>query len=881
MDSNQTLRMKKSLLLFLLLMNMLSLNAQQAYLGDALWNTLKKQPNSKSTHRVIVLLQDQVDMNFFNDQVKMESMSLPQRQQLLIRQLQQKANSSQKQLTDFIQQYQYDRSRNLPEIKHFWIVNMIVLDASNDLIWQLAQRSDIAWMDLDEAYITGPVKPFSSQPAESKTAGASEKGLQVIKANELWKMGYTGKNRISYSIDTGVWPNHPALRDRFLANFYPLSQCWFPYDSEFPADKTGSHGTHTLGTTLGLEAATNDTIGVAFNAYWICSDPVATSMATVKPLSDFMYAYEWAMNPDGDTNTFWDVPDVINNSWGYGIATDTTLCNSYVSQLFTAVAAAGIANVFSAGNEGPGDTTIGIPHEINTTLTNSFTVGALDGNTATYPIASFSSRGPSVCGGSGSILIKPEVSAPGVGVRSSVNSSGYDIFSGTSMAAPHVTGAVLLLKEAFPFLSGDDILYALYVTATDLGVPGEDNTYGMGLIDVLAAYNYLAGLYTPVPPDSSGCDAYISDIVNPGNAFLCDTLLNPEVVIRNNGTTPITHGVFHYGVVGETETMYNWAGNLLSGQSANVLLPAISIPFTEYAEFQVWFKSDTALHEVVVINNHRIARFHSRPDELLPFVEDFEQGIDSVRWHINNPNNNMSWDTMQAGGLLYSTYSALMRFRGDVPNNQLDDLITPSLNLSGIDSAFLKFEVSYQNLHLSLTDSLRIYVSTDCGETFPSIIYRKGGTQLQTYDTVTIDFVPWRADQWRTETVDLSAFAGYSDVLIKFTGHNKRGNNLFIDNIKVYSDTEPLAITSMATKRWNLAPNPAKDELQLQGIAISESDIQLSIKNIAGNICWQSKKHFLPGTTETIDISGLSSGIYILSILTGNTYEHFRFVKIN
>jgi hypothetical protein len=733
-------------------------------------------------------------------------------------------------------------------------VNMMVLDATPELIWQLAERSDIAWMDLDAAYITAPVKPVSTKPCENKSPDGAEKGLQVIKANELWKMGYTGKNRISYSIDTGVWPEHPALRDRFLANFFPLAQCWFPYDSETPVDKTGSHGTHTLGTTLGLEAATNDTIGAAFNAYWICSDPVATSMATVKPLSDFMFAYQWALNPDGDTNTFTDVPDVINNSWGYGVATDTTLCDSYVTQMFMAVATAGIANVFSAGNEGPGDTTISIPHHLNTTLTNSFTVAAINGNTAGYPVASFSSRGPSICGGSGSLLIKPEVSAPGVDVRSSINSNGYAVFSGTSMAAPHVTGAVLLLKEAFPFLAGDDILLALYMTAADLGIAGEDNTYGMGLINVLAAYNYLSGIYTPVAPDSNAYDAAITDIVSPGNSFLCDTMLYPEIVLSNNGTEAITQGIIHYGLSGSNDSTFAWSGNLTAGSSVNIVLPAISIPFVEYAEFEVSFESDTAMHETSLINNHHISRFHSRPKAILPFIEDFEAGIDSVTWYINNPNLNMTWDTMQAGGLLHSNKSAVLRFRGDVPNNQLDDLFSPAFDLSGLDSAFLKFEVAYQNVHPTLTDSLRIYVSTDCGETFPTIIYRKGGTQLQTYDTVTVDFVPWRADQWRTENIDLSAFVGNSSVLIKFTGHNKRGNNLFIDNIKIFSETEPLAMQAASDKPWNLWPNPAEGQLFLQSNGDVEGLFSVLITDIGGRICLQQDAAFSGTSTQMLDI---------------------------
>ena len=68
------------------------------------------------------------------------------------------------------------------------------------------------------------------------------------------------------------------------------------------------------------------------------------------------------------------------------------------------------------------------------------------------------------------------------------------------MASPHVSGVVMLLKEAFPYLSGQEILLAIYNTANDLGEVGEDNTFGMGMIDAFAAFNFLSISNEPVSP---------------------------------------------------------------------------------------------------------------------------------------------------------------------------------------------------------------------------------------------------------------------------------------------------------------------------------------------------------------------------------------------
>jgi subtilisin family serine protease len=127
----------------------------------------------------------------------------------------------------------------------------------------------------------------------------------------------------------------------------------------------------------------------------------------------------------------------------------------------------------------------------NYDLVRFFAVGNVNANVASLPIASGSSRGPTVCSGTGSLKIKPEVSAPGTNVRSSVFNGNYTEYSGTSMAAPHVAGAIMILKEAFPELSGEDIMLALYFSAIDLGDEGEDNDYGMGIINLPAAYQYL------------------------------------------------------------------------------------------------------------------------------------------------------------------------------------------------------------------------------------------------------------------------------------------------------------------------------------------------------------------------------------------------------
>ncbi|MBK7632097.1 MAG: S8 family serine peptidase [Ignavibacteriales bacterium] len=299
-------------------------------------------------------------------------------------------------------------------------------------------------------------------------------------------------------IDTGVHPNHPALNFKWRGNHVPSNQAWFDPVSgtTVPSDCDG-HGSHTMGTMVGYSPTTGDTVGVAPDAEWIAAKTICSSPHT----SNSVAAFQWAIDPDGNPLTITDMPDVISNSW-YDPDV-TTECSGIYKTTLDAVEAAGIAVVFSAGNSGPGTSTITKPKNINTNNVNVMCTAAIDGASYlggnTNPIASFSSRGPSTCGGTGSLLIKPEVSAPGVNVRSSGSATGYTVLSGTSMASPHVAGAVALLKQFAPTLTGKQILEALYNTAVDLGAPGEDNNYGMGLIDVYAAFLSLGTADSTAP----------------------------------------------------------------------------------------------------------------------------------------------------------------------------------------------------------------------------------------------------------------------------------------------------------------------------------------------------------------------------------------------
>ena len=189
----------------------------------------------------------------------------------------------------------------------------------------------------------------------------------------------------------------------------------------------------------------------------------------------------------------------------------------------------------------------------------------------------------------------------GVSVRSSVPGNGYAFFNGTSMAAPHVAGSVLLLKEAFPYLGAKELKTAIYHSCTDLGVEGEDNTFGMGIINVYAAYLYLiAQGHVPVNPNKAN-DVVLLEVKHP--AMGCDSKVDPYIYVENAGSDTIYTLEVEYGTLNNTNS-YLWEGRILPKQREYIQLPPFQ-PGLGSTELQVVIEKINGNDDEKPLNNYR------------------------------------------------------------------------------------------------------------------------------------------------------------------------------------------------------------------------------------------------------------------------------------
>jgi subtilisin family serine protease len=437
-------------------------------------------PDSAQRRSVLVFL----ERDKLNDQVDrvatVPKMSRAQRLKSVIRNLESYRPGGVERVEQFLKEH------STSVITRYWVVPAFTATLSDAEISDLGTFPGVRDIVSDESVEL--IAPVEVRAADA-LATSSSSHVQMMNVPALWARGITGLGRLVCSFDTGVESDHPALSGNWRGNHASLSASWFSTISPLatPYDKA-DHGTHTMGTMVGV--AGSDTIGVAPGAEWITAGVVDQGKSLSATFSDILAAFQWALNPDGDTATTDDVPDVILNSWGVP-ASLFSPCDETFFAAIDNVEAAGIVCIFSAGNEGPTASSLRNPASRASSPLNAFAVGAVDNAKV---VASFSSRGP---GGCGFTAIKPDIVAPGVNVRSAAKDGGYKLMSGTSMAAPFVAGLAVLCRQYNPDATVEEIKWAIINSAQDLGPAGEDNSYGYGLPDASRLLEFLSDPVTP------------------------------------------------------------------------------------------------------------------------------------------------------------------------------------------------------------------------------------------------------------------------------------------------------------------------------------------------------------------------------------------------
>lgn len=296
-------------------------------------------------------------------------------------------------------------------------------------------------------------------------------------------------------------------------------------------------------------------------------------------------------------------------------------------------------------------------------------------------------------------------------------------------------------------------------------------------------------------------DAGITRIIAPA-AVTCSAggTLAPEVTLRNFGSSDLTSANIFYRINSGTPVSLAWQGSLFPGQSTNVQLPPFTPVNGEYTLTAYTAQPSGVADQRTSNDTTSVARFTHVAIEP-PLVEDFEgeNGFPTSTgvFEFNITGDDFAWELSDSASAFGVGGQSVVfnNFEGTATNNpygSLDAIITRHYDLSEVDGATLKFDVAYAPYDAFLSDTLMVVVATNCSQVFNQLVYKKGGAQLSTAPATTALFTP-TATQWRTETVDLSAFDGLSDVTIAVINLSGWGNRLFLDNLKLGRSCNALA----------------------------------------------------------------------------------------
>ncbi len=491
--------MKKSMIILFVSIMLV----QAGVLHQQLVDILAELPQGEKL-QVVVHMRDQADLLLMPTSTKAEKLQY----------LQDFSENSQYSLVQYLESL----GEQIENYQSYWIFNGVTFSATRDIIEAVAAREDIDYV-IDDFVIY-----LDYNKGEEVAPLAPTWPITLISAHLCWNDGFTGAGVIVGNMDTGVDVSHPAFGGRWIPGgwFDAVNGQGSPYDDH-------GHGTHTMGSICGGDGngPFDPDIGVAPGANFICAKAFNASGGGTN--TDIHECFQWFAGQSAV---------VVSNSWGSSATTNQEFWPDCVNWRNL-----GIYPVFSIGNSGPNPGTAGTPGNFPTVTG----VGAVDSGDN---MAGFSSRGPAPNQAPWNNpanwerpdwnLTKPDISAPGVNVNSAAPGGGYQNMSGTSMACPHVAGAVALILEKNPILDYNTI-YNIILDNPDYpaqGAPYPNNNYGWGRLNCYNALNAVP--VGNMPNVVLRQTSVVND--NNGNGKL-DPGENAGIVnlIKNTGNQPATN----------------------------------------------------------------------------------------------------------------------------------------------------------------------------------------------------------------------------------------------------------------------------------------------------------------------------------------------------
>lgn len=364
--------------------------------------------------------------------------------------------------------------------------------------------------------------------------------------------------------------------------------------------------------------------------------------------------------------------------------------------------------------------------------------------------------------------------------------------------------------------------------------------------------------------------APLSTTVNDVKAFSCTAPsiiycvgnLTPTLTIQNYGTSNLTSCNITVKVDGNTCQSTSWTGNLAMYGTAVVSINQITGISNGTHTLTIEIDTPNGATDENSANNNVSKAFNvmSVPTAI-PISQNFTSstfppaGYDAVDVSADGYN----WARSATAGHS-AAGSTFMEFYNISTTGSTDNLMLPLLDFTGYNSPALTFWVAHRRYDATYSDKLEVDVSTNCGTSWVQKWMKAGANLATNAAFLTSQYTSPAAGDWRLETVDLSAYQGLSDIMIRFKATSGYGNNAFVDDINISGIT---GIENNALKQISLYPNPSNGDLYITNA--ENSTVQ--IIDILGKIVYSTE---IVSDFEFLNLENLSNGSYIARISNQN-----------
>lgn len=439
-----------------------------------------------------------------------------------------------------------------------------------------------------------------------------------------------------------------------------------------------------------------------------------------------------------------------------------------------------------------------------------------------------------------------------------------------------------VMKKMLPSASGTSTgaFYAGETKSYDF-VWDMTNIYNLNNIEIIAFMQddaskavMQAGVSSPI-----GGLPTVDYAANSVSSISCTSDYTPVVNVTNNSAATLTALDVVYSIDGGAASTYNWTGSIAAGASANISLPTatlggagdhdINVEIVSVGDIDINMVNDVVGGGISVLDV---------PYEVVTegFVATTYPPTD---WAVDNLNDGTGWSRATgAGGYGETTTSTKADFFNIAVGTF--DLYMPKMDFTNFTGDLnLVFDRAYARYNASYNDILKIQVSGDCGATWDEV-YNKESADLATAPNTTSLFKP-DDDEWETDEVDMSAYVGMNDVLVKFNAISGFGNDLYLDNIRLATTNGIFDIHTL--NQFELYPNPTTDNAVASFNLTEAADVTISVYDITGKlISTINAGNMISGeNTVIIETADFAAGMYNVVISAGGKNVAFESLVVN